>query len=272
MGTIFPREEKAEQIFEKILQDPYACDRLKKTFFENIPSSEDGDEAGSDIPGNIFAGALFQAYENKDLSAFLMAVCNNSMFDLLRNSFLIPIRFNDKGITNPVIFTDENGKLTNKKVSLIMEKKYQKFYKIYQQMKHFPDLKLYMADGFREKHGYNGEGDIETVRTGEYTGVLQVFSLPEYVEKNVQDTTVYRIVWSSLMQLQQMLPRAIMYYGVMDQTGQEKHTSKLGIFLPFSHFEHEMDKKLEEAAEIGFECQKKIIEETKREELCFQKK
>ncbi len=45
-------------------------------------------------------GALFQAYQNKDLSAFLMAICGNSMFDLLRNSFLIPIRFNDKGKTN----------------------------------------------------------------------------------------------------------------------------------------------------------------------------
>lgn len=32
MGTIFPREEKAEQIFDEILKNPRACDRLKNTF------------------------------------------------------------------------------------------------------------------------------------------------------------------------------------------------------------------------------------------------
>ena len=37
MSTIFPREEKAEQIFDKILENPEACDRLKDTFFEAIP-------------------------------------------------------------------------------------------------------------------------------------------------------------------------------------------------------------------------------------------
>ncbi len=35
-----------------------------------------------------------------------MEICGNSMFDLLRNAFLIPMRFNDKGVTNPVRLTD----------------------------------------------------------------------------------------------------------------------------------------------------------------------
>ena len=103
MGTIFPREEKAEQIFDEILKNPRACDRLKNTFFAAIPSAEESEGAGTDIPGTVFAAALFNAYENKDLSAFMMAVCNNSVFDLLRNSFLIPIRFNDKGVENPIL-------------------------------------------------------------------------------------------------------------------------------------------------------------------------
>ena len=34
MSTIFPREEKAEQIFDEILKNPHACERLKDTFFE----------------------------------------------------------------------------------------------------------------------------------------------------------------------------------------------------------------------------------------------
>mgnify|MGYP003220510132 CR=1 FL=1 len=111
MSTIFPREEKAEQIFDEILKNPRACERLKDTFFAAIPSAEESEGAGTDIPGTVFAAALFNAYENKDLSAFMMAVCNNSVFDLLRNSFLIPIRFNDKGVENPIFLTDENGSI-----------------------------------------------------------------------------------------------------------------------------------------------------------------
>lgn len=34
MSTIFPREEKTEQIFDEILKNPHACERLKDTFFE----------------------------------------------------------------------------------------------------------------------------------------------------------------------------------------------------------------------------------------------
>lgn len=108
MSTIFPREEKAEQIFDEILKNPHACERLKDTFFEAIPSAEESEGAGTDIPGTVFAAALFTAYENKDLSAFMMAVCNSSVFDLLRNSFLISIRFNDKDVENPIFLTDFN--------------------------------------------------------------------------------------------------------------------------------------------------------------------
>ena len=39
------------------------------------------------IEGDVYKRqALFNAYENKDLSAFLMAICQHSMFDLLRNA------------------------------------------------------------------------------------------------------------------------------------------------------------------------------------------
>ena len=40
-----------------------------------------------------------------------MAVSKNTLFDLIRNSYLIPYRFNADGKTNPVIMTDENGLL-----------------------------------------------------------------------------------------------------------------------------------------------------------------
>ena len=171
MSTIFPREEKAEQIFDEILKNPRACERLKDTFFAAIPSAEESEGAGTDIPGTVFAAALFNAYENKDLSAFMMAVCNNSVFDLLRNSFLIPIRFNDKGVENPIFLTDENGNLLDESKNHIYEKKYKMFHKLFEEQDEIPDYRMYMADGFRESHGYTQNGEIETIRNAEHTGI-----------------------------------------------------------------------------------------------------
>ena len=67
MATIFPREEKAEQLFEKILENPDACERLKDTFYEHFPESEDMDAQMSAVSAQTFTRALFQAYQNKDL-------------------------------------------------------------------------------------------------------------------------------------------------------------------------------------------------------------
>lgn len=242
MSTIFPREEKAEQIFDEILKNPHACERLKDTFFEAIPSAEESEGAGTDIPGTVFAAALFTAYENKDLSVFMMAVCNSSVFDLLRNSFLISIRFNDKGVENPIFLTDENGDLLSGSHQHACAKKYKMFHKLYEQQDEIPDYHMYMADGFREKHGYNEKGEIETFRISEHTGILMLFEFPESVTLEINEERSYAIIWKYLMKLQEQLPRALMYYGRRDENGVEKNTSKLVIFLPFCHFEHEMEK------------------------------
>ena len=259
MSTIFPREEKAEQIFDEILKNPHACERLKDTFFEAIPSAEESEGAGTDIPGTVFAAALFTAYENKDLSAFMMAVCNSSVFDLLRNSFLISIRFNDKGVENPIFLTDENGDLLSGSHQHACAKKYKMFHK----QDEIPDYHMYMADGFREKHGYNEKGEIETFRISEHTGILMLFEFPESVTLEINEERSYAIIWKYLMKLQEQLPRALMYYGRRDENGVEKNTSKLGIFLPFCHFEHEMKKTVELANGIGLRCREAILAEIK---------
>lgn len=36
METIFPREEKADLLFDKILKDPEACERLCRLFMEKL--------------------------------------------------------------------------------------------------------------------------------------------------------------------------------------------------------------------------------------------
>ena len=84
-STLFPREEKAELLFEKILKDPEACRRLTETFYESMDADTDI-ECGY-LPPEKFAYALLDAYKNRDLTALLMAICQNSMFDLLRKFF-----------------------------------------------------------------------------------------------------------------------------------------------------------------------------------------
>ena len=89
--TMFPREDHADILFQKILNDPWACDRLMETFNENLVYNDEFDVS---LPAEKFAKALFNAYTNRDLSALLMCLCNNTVFDLLRNSYIIPYRFN----------------------------------------------------------------------------------------------------------------------------------------------------------------------------------
>ena len=108
--TLFPREEKSEILFKKISEDKWACEKLMETFCSYL-FSNDGVDLSDSPSSTEFAQALFNSYRNRDLSAFLMAICQNTVFDLLRNAFLIPYRFNADGKQNPMIMTDENGML-----------------------------------------------------------------------------------------------------------------------------------------------------------------
>lgn len=39
--TIFPREKRADFLFEKILNDPWACEKLQETFANYLCYNED---------------------------------------------------------------------------------------------------------------------------------------------------------------------------------------------------------------------------------------
>ena len=129
--TIFPREEKSEVLFDKILNDPWAYNKLFQTFCNNLFCNDDSEAILSPLQ---FTEALFNCYSNKDLSAFLMAITQNTMFDLLRNSFLIPYRFNADGKQNPIIMTDDKGMLLPEFANSVHEKDYQHFYNIYKNL------------------------------------------------------------------------------------------------------------------------------------------
>ena len=76
MATIFPREEKAEALFGEILKNPEACQRLMDTFNDSLDMAEVLDAPA--VSAQQFAAALFNAYENKDLSAFLKMCIRDS--------------------------------------------------------------------------------------------------------------------------------------------------------------------------------------------------
>ena len=150
--TIFPREEKADVLFNKILNDPWACEKLQGTFCNSLFCNEDNNFPLSPAE---FSQALFNAYHNRDLSAFLMAICQNTLFDLLRNSFLIPYRFNADGRTNPIIMTDESGNLLPGYKTTVREKDYQHFYDVYCDLDNKKNI--YFAQAYRYRHAYASE-------------------------------------------------------------------------------------------------------------------
>ena len=110
--------------------------------------------------------ALLDAYKNRDLTALLMAICQNSMFDLLRNSFLAPFRFNADGQENPVFLTDEKGNFLREKGIHVSDRDYDRFRRIYREKQ---GVKMYLAYGYRKRHAYDednhGSGRVQNGRT-----------------------------------------------------------------------------------------------------------
>ena len=147
--AIFPREEKSEVLFQKILDDPWACNKLFHTFCDYLFYNDDSDTC---LSPEEFTQALFDCYANKDLSAFLMAITQNTLFDLLRNAFLIPYRFNADGTQNPLIMTDSNGELLPDYKNLAHDKDYQHFYSIYENL--INRKNIFFAKAYRYSHTY----------------------------------------------------------------------------------------------------------------------
>ena len=107
MSTVLPREEAVETIFSKILASPEASGRLSGVFYDHI----DDDHRLTDNDRDHFLQVLFHAYQNGDISALLLELCGRSMFDLLREAYLIPKKFHGKAGENPVLLTDATGEL-----------------------------------------------------------------------------------------------------------------------------------------------------------------
>ena len=142
MSTVLPREEAVETIFSKILASPEASGRLSGVFYDHI----DDDHRLTDNDRDHFLQVLFHAYQNGDISALLLELCGRSMFDLLREAYLIPKKFHGKAGENPVLLTDAAGELLpGEKVSA---REYAKFKETYEHHECAPRSALYLADGY----------------------------------------------------------------------------------------------------------------------------
>ena len=229
-STLFPREEKAELLFEKILKDPEACRRLTETFYESMDADTDI-ECGY-LPPEKFAYALLDAYKNRDLTALLMAICQNSMFDLLRNSFLAPFRFNADGQENPVFLTDEKGNFLREKGIHVSDRDYDRY-------------------GYRKRHAYDeATMEVEEYKMGEHIGVLLVYELPDSVREKETEAQAYAAVWDIMMAIQKKLPRAFVYYGQDSVEDGGKRYDGLGVFLLIHKFADRLEKMIGIADEI----------------------
>ena len=227
-STLFPREEKAELLFEKILKDPEACRRLTETFYESMDADTDI-ECGY-LPPEKFAYALLDAYKNRDLTALLMAICQNSMFDLLRNSFLAPFRFNADGQENPVFLTDEKGNFLREKGIHVSDRDYDRFRRIYREKQ---GVKMYLAYGYRKRHAYDEDTmEVEEYKMGEHIGVLLVYELPDSVREKETEAQAYA------------------YYGQDSVEDGGKRYDGLGVFLPIHKFADRLEKMIGIADEI----------------------
>ena len=248
MATIFSREEKAEALFGEILKNPEACRRLMDTFNDSLDMADVLD--APTMSAQRFAVALFNAYENKDLSAFLMAICQHSMFDLLRNAALIPFKFNADGQPNPVILTDDAGVLLPNNKFAVSSKVYDRFIRVFQKQE---KVKMYLASGYCKYHGYDeGSMDVVEYHYNQHLGLLLIYELPDTVKQKVTEAEAYSTVWDIQMKLQHALPRSVVYYGQDTLKDGGTRYDELGVFLPLEHFADRLERHVETATKIVY--------------------
>ena len=244
--TIFPREERSDMLFQKILNDSWACEKLQETFCQHLFCNDDHE---TPLSPKEFTQALFNSYSNRDLSAFLMAICQNTLFDLLRNSFLIPYRFNADGKQNPIIMTDEKGLLLLEYDNPFYKKEYSTFQKIYHDLE--SDRNLFLAQAYRYSHDYGSNHmNIEQKILEITTGVLLIRELPDTVKLKETEAEAYAAVWDIMITLEKELPMAYVFYGQDTLVEHNKKYDELGIFLPNSHFLKHLEKHIEKAEAI----------------------
>lgn len=255
MPLVLPREEEVENVFSRILASDSACERLYETFYNHI--SDDNRE--SDIDVHHFVEVLLNAYKNGDVSALLLELCNRSMFDLLKESYLIPKRFHGKAGENPILLTDPDGKLLDDKKDVVNKHEYKKFCEIYEQHHAAPRSKIYLADGYDLVRYYTDGMNIEEKHENRKRGILALYALPDTKKMNMTEAQAYDVIWETFHKIQEEAFSAIVFYGQESGSKSGKGFDEIGVLLPIHQFEARMLEHLNAIDGIVLSCRENMI-------------
>lgn len=255
MSLVLPKEEVVEKIFTRILSSESSCERLLDTFYNHL-----GDNPlYVDPDSKHFAQVLLNAYKNGDVSALLLEICNRSMFDLLKEAYLIPKRFHGKAGENPVLLTDASGNLLDSQKKFVTKHEYKKFHEIYLAHPAAPRSKLYLADGYDLVRYYTHDMEIAERKEKKERGILILYALPDTKKLHLTEAQAYDVIWSTFHEIQKEAYSAVVFYG--QETGSKfgKSFDELGVLLPIHQFEAKMLQHLGIIDGLVLSCREKML-------------
>ena len=254
MTSLFPRETHPEALFQKILSQPQAKARLYETFCAELEDYTDTEG----LVSRTMPYGLLRAYENQDLSAFLVGLCGNTMFDLLRAAFLIPNRFGGKEGDNPLLLTSEDGAVMPQVREAVSPRTLRKFSELRQDHTCVPRSALYLAEGSQLRHQYDREGQPKEVRIPARQGVLALYALPDTAQLGLSEAQAYSVVFDAFNAIQDSCPTALVFYGQDTGYKRQRPYDELGVLLPLKEFEHRLLHHLEQIDGIALACRESM--------------
>ena len=255
MSLVLPREEEVENMFSRILSSEESCERLLETFYNHLCD----DNRVTDLNPQHFAEVLLTAYKNGDVSALLLEICNRSMFDLLKEAYLIPKRFHGKAGENPVLLTDADGNLLEDKKELVPKHEYKKFCEIYNAHSPAPRSKLYLADGYDLVRYYTSGMNICEKQENRERGILILYALPDTKKMNLTEAQAYDVIWSAFHKIQEEAFSSIVFYGQESGYRSGKTFDEIGVLLPIHQFESRMLQHLSVIDGLVLSCREEMI-------------
>ncbi|MBC2077043.1 DUF4866 family protein [Listeria marthii] len=233
MTTIFPKEQNVATFFEQILANPTACRRFKDVFLDNLENYQE--TRGFEKDDTLLAKIILSAYQQSDVSALLLGVCGRTLFELLRQAFLIPKKLT---ADNPFFLTDAQGHF----IVEIPNREQEKFQEIFQTDLANSETAIYLVDDEDTVHSYEPDFTISTKKINKKRGILVLYSLPNTLKLGLSESQAYAVIWKTFLQIQEIIPSSRIFYG--QETAE--NADELGVFLPIHHFEKRLLQNIEQ--------------------------
>lgn len=255
MPYVLPKEKETEKIFSRILSSQESCERLSEVFYSHLYD----DNRYIDPDPRHLAEVLLTSYQNGDVSAVLLEVCRRSMFDLLKEAYVIPKRFHGKSGENPVLLTDEKGELLQDKIDFVSKHEYKKFCEVYHMHHAAPRSRLYLADGYDLVRSYTKHMDICEKKENRERGFLILYALPDTKKLHLTEAQAYDTVLTTFQEIQREAFSAIVYYGQDTGCQSGKSFDELGVLLPVRQFENKILHHLNAIDGLVLACRENML-------------